>query len=355
MNPKLLRLAQSAQLDKATKEDFDTESLTKLDLEGYNVLHYAALNNQLHFVPQEFLIPKTLAIKSQKGLSTYFYATKNNCITAIPKKSFTSKCLEEREKGKSIISVLAQKDALKYIDKEIITKDLVLDLDTYDTSNPEPRVIHTIARSGRIKDIPTHILEEEVLLLKKDSDLSVAHCAALAGCLKDIPPHLLTNKVIEAKDSEGATPIHLAAHFGHLDKVPKNILTPEVIKKTNDLGSTILHYATINNENSLKNIPKYILTEEYLLVEDSEGYTPLDYAIENYDPSDIKELKFIIKNLTITGIKTTITKFEKKQKEDKGLLYIENNNSLNAINLLKKELVKRKIVRDIQIEEEIRI
>jgi hypothetical protein len=355
MNPKLLKLAQSAQLDKATKEDFDTESLTKLDLEGYNVLHYAALNNQLHFVPQEFLIPKTLAIKSQKGLSTYFYATKNNCITAIPKKSFTSKCLEERENGWSIISALAQKDALKYIDKKAITKDLVLDLDSYDNLNPKQKVIHTVARSGKIKDIPTHILDEEILLLKKDSDLSVAHCAALAGCLKDIPPHLLTNKVMESKDSEGATPIHLAAHFGHLDKVPENLLNPEILKKPNDQGSTVLHYATINNENSLKNIPKNLLTEEYFLVEDSEGYTPLDYAIENYDPSDIKELKIIIKNLTITGIKTTITKFEKKQKEGKGLLYVENDNSLDAINLLKKELLKRKIVKDMQEEEELNI
>jgi hypothetical protein len=109
--------------------------------------------------------------------------------------------------------------------------------------------LHRAAMTGRISEIPRHLLSIELFLVRNYSfygDTPV-HAAAKSGQLDKIPKEFLTRETMLASDIYGdgrgrtPTPLERAIEYGHAGKIPKEFLTPEFLSMASRGGGTILH------------------------------------------------------------------------------------------------------------------
>ena len=140
------------------------------------------------------------------------------------------------------------------------------------------------AKSGQFDDIPKHLRQIELFLIKNNREENPLHIAAKHGHLNKIPPEFLTIKTLTALDCYGRTPLHVAANYGHADQIPKEFLTPSVlsIPTKNYTSNTILHCAA--ESNTLDLLPKDCLTPELFKIENGYGLTPLQ-SLKDHQPT----------------------------------------------------------------------
>lgn len=112
--------------------------------------------------------------------------------------------------------------------------------------------LHRAAITGKISEIPKHLLSVELFLIRNKSfyaDTPI-HAAAKAGQLDKVPKEFLTKETMTACDtyengwhSQGRTPTPLerAVQYGHADQIPKEFLTPEYLGMASGSGGTFLH------------------------------------------------------------------------------------------------------------------
>jgi len=171
-------------------------------------------------------------------------------------------------------------------------------------------------QSKEQKPVRTNLskLTEETIRARTKTGDTPLHRAAKTGRISEIPRHLLTTELFMARNNSFAreTPLHLAARYGHFDKVPKEFLTKETLtvsteyeKKESKTGptpprtETPLHYAV--RYGHADQIPKEFLTPEFLSIEAS-GYRltvlhqlayakQLDLVPEIYANSEMWNLK----------------------------------------------------------------
>ncbi|NOS72322.1 MAG: hypothetical protein HOP33_20660 [Verrucomicrobia bacterium] len=72
-------------------------------------------------------------------------------------------------------------------------------------------------------------LTEETILARTKSGDTPLHRAAKNGLITEVPIHLLNHGLFMVKNSAGETPLHVAARHGHLDQVPREFMTKELL------------------------------------------------------------------------------------------------------------------------------
>ncbi len=148
--------------------------------------------------------------------------------------------------------------------------------------------LHRAAKTGRISEIPRHLLTTELFMVTNYSfhPETPLHLAARYGHLDKVPKEFLTKETLTAsteyvkKESKTGptpprtmTPLHTAALYGHGDQIPKEFLTPELLCiEATGYRQTVLHYFAMSK--SLDLIPQIYANSEMWNLKDSNGQTP---------------------------------------------------------------------------------
>ena len=148
--------------------------------------------------------------------------------------------------------------------------------------------LHRAAKTGRISEIPRHLLKTELFMATNNSfsKETPLHLAARYGHLDKVPQEFLTKETLTAsteyvkKESKTGptpprtmTPLHTAALYGHGDQIPKEFLTPEFLCiEATGYRQTVLHYFAMSK--SLDLIPQIYANSEMWNLKDSNGQTP---------------------------------------------------------------------------------
>jgi rubrerythrin len=147
--------------------------------------------------------------------------------------------------------------------------------------------LHRAAKTGRISEIPRHLLTTELFMVTNYSfhPETPLNLAARYGHLDKVPPEFLTKETLtasteyERKESKTGptpprteTPLHTAALHGHADQIPKEFLTPEFLFiEATGYRHTVLHYFALSK--SLGLISKIDANSEVWNWKDSNGQT----------------------------------------------------------------------------------
>jgi ankyrin repeat protein len=148
--------------------------------------------------------------------------------------------------------------------------------------------LHRAAKTGRISEIPKHLLQIELFMARNNSFAreTPLHLAAKYGHLDKVPKEFLTKETLtasteyERKESKTGstpprteTPLHYAVRFGHADQIPKEFLTPEFLSiEASGYRLTVLHQLAYANRLDL--IPDIYANSEMWNLKDSQGRTP---------------------------------------------------------------------------------
>ena len=150
--------------------------------------------------------------------------------------------------------------------------------------------LHRAAMTGRISEIPRHILSIELFLVRNNSfygDTPI-HAAAKSGQLDKVPKEFLTKETMTACDayengwhSQGRTPTPLerAIQYGHADQIPKEFIEPEFLGMATGAGSTILH--DLAHIKRLDVVPEAYADSRMWNQRNSYGQTPSDIIEAN--------------------------------------------------------------------------
>ena len=145
--------------------------------------------------------------------------------------------------------------------------------------------LHRAAGTGKICEIPRHLLQLELFLMKNNCNRTPIHRAARNGQLDKVPKEFLTKETLtisteyEKKESRTGstpprieTPLHTAALYGHANQIPKEFLTLEFLSiEATGHRNTVLQYLFMSN--SLDVIPDIYTNSALLDYKNSRGWT----------------------------------------------------------------------------------
>ena len=121
-------------------------------------------------------------------------------------------------------------------------------------------------------------LSEETIKTKTQTGDTPVHRAAKTGRISEIPRHLLTAELFKIRNYRHQTPIEVAARYGQLDKVPKEFLTPELLSVAVSFYGTVLHHLAYLK--MLDFIPDVYANSSMWNLRNSRGQTPRDVLEE---------------------------------------------------------------------------
>ncbi len=155
--------------------------------------------------------------------------------------------------------------------------------------------LHRAAKTGRISEIPRHLLTTELFMARNNSFSreTPLHLAAQYGHLDKVPKEFLTKETLtasteyERKESKTGptpprteTPLHVAARYGHADQIPKEFLTPEFLSiEASGYRLTVLHQLAYANKLDL--VPDIYANSEMWNLRNSSGQTPREVVETN--------------------------------------------------------------------------
>ncbi|MGD1089299.1 MAG: ankyrin repeat domain-containing protein, partial [Verrucomicrobiota bacterium] len=163
------------------------------------------------------------------------------------------------------------------------------------TTQTRDTPLHRAAKTGRISEIPKHLLKTELFMARNNSFSreTPLHLAAQYGHLDKIPREFLTKETLtasteyEKKESKTGltpprteTPLHTAIRYGHADQIPKEFLTPEFLSiEASGYRLTVLHQLAYANRLDL--VPDIYANSEMWNLRNSSGQTPRDVVETN--------------------------------------------------------------------------
>jgi hypothetical protein len=153
--------------------------------------------------------------------------------------------------------------------------------------------LHRAARTGKIREIPEHLLRIELFLVTKDFFETPMHTAARHGYLDQIPSAFLTRETLTVskeypnKESRTGptpprteTPLHTAARYGYADQIPRQFLTPEFLSiEATGYRLTLLH--VLAESDRLDLVPEIYANCAMWELQDSSGRTPRELREQN--------------------------------------------------------------------------
>ena len=150
-------------------------------------------------------------------------------------------------------------------DWDKITKEELLE------SDGNHSFLHYVVLHDHWKKLP-HKLKEFSLYQNNDgNNEKIIHLMARIGKVKTIPNDLITHDLLSLKNKGGETVYHFLAHLGYVHHIPQEMWTRNALTLPNDSGETPLHTITKFNSNV---IPKDITLDD-LLLKNEHGQTPL--------------------------------------------------------------------------------
>jgi hypothetical protein len=199
----------------------------------------------------------------------------------------------------TVAQLIAREGSLNVIPTEILTKEI---LGQY---NPLLENCYTYAaKTETFKDIPQHLLDDEVLMLAPNKGTNsqggeVYNQVLQCQILKDVPRHCFTSRLLVDKEYQIMgmnSRIAQAALNGQIKDIPKEFLTPETLLEKSDDGDLLLH--EIITRGNLRDLPEEFLKEEYLLFKNNCGQTALHIAAHSGNLKDIPKHLLTPKNIT---------------------------------------------------------
>lgn len=257
--------------------------------------------------------------------------------------------LQNRNDG-TFINWVIRNRTFQFIPKQAITEKVLLHPIIKNEGYGETKVIHFLAKDVQFKAIPKDILTEELLATKDPLGESVYHLLVRNNKIHLLPKKLLTPKGLTLCSNSGWTPLHTIAQLTpHL--IPKTIKLKDILLK-DERGVTALHsWANSSWESGYgwQNIPKEFLTTKTLGIEDIFRRTPFTNIAKQFYPSSTKykENKVVKKMLNQFNHVLAQTSSQQLKEATK-----TPDKYKGAIRLIKTELVKRKLLGEINKKEQ---
>jgi len=318
------------------------------DEEGQGIIHFAIKSGEISLLDEKYLTLEVLSQKDKEGQDGFMLAAMYDHFEYIPKDLLTENILLQRNKtGQSVLDNLLSWRKLKDVPAHLLTKKVLFDKNT----DMDLNAIERAAISGILCDVPQDFLTEEILTKEDEDNLgagTLLDLAAAGGCLDVIKPEILDRHLapeVLAKRLEVSqrvlsvkTPIHLAAERGTLAKIPNRFLTKKHMELRDGSGKTPLHLAAAC---FWKNpIPEELLKEELLTLEDNSGLSVLNVLFLDYKKRlEDGTLEKALKALSPKTLKR----------------YLKPIESGEGIELVKKELKRKKLKEEFKNEEELSI
>jgi hypothetical protein len=187
--------------------------------------------------------------------------------------------------------------------------------------------IHSIARRGWLKYLPKNIFTKDLVMLEDENKSNLLHYASRFEGINVLPKEFLTKENLSKQSKSGRTPIYWAVANGKFKgRIPEEELSPELLEIADSGGETAYHAATYNN--TVEELSERLLTQRGLLLKDGAGISGLDFYLRSYypqtNPSGLKKILRVLDEVTIKGI-------------------LDKYKDRCVLNACKEELLKRQI------------
>jgi hypothetical protein len=199
----------------------------------------------------------------------------------------------------TVAQLIAREGSLNVIPPKILTKEI---LGQYNALYENCYTYAT--KTGTFKDIPQHLLDDEVLMLAPNKGTNaqggeVYSQILHSQILKNVPRHCFTSRLLIDKEYQVTgmnSRISQAALNGQIKDIPKEFLTRETLLEKSDDGDLLLH--DIIKRGNLNDLAEEFLKEEYLLFKNDCGQTALHIAAHSGNLKDIPKSLLTPKNLS---------------------------------------------------------
>jgi hypothetical protein len=342
-----VELASCGSYNQINWKKLTVKDITEFDDLGYTFLHHAARHSQWQSLPIALRDPKYWQ-DSKNGdtiyMSAYYSADQSWVDTS---KLTKNDILKRNEEGSFLALLAAHNRTLHTFPKPLLTKDVLSQkindrdgLYLTDKTNGKDLLIHQIARYGQISVVPKKELTIELLATKGTFGESVFHIIAQEQQEEDIPHDLWTKKTLTLKTPAGVTPLHAIVQWGQLT-LPEDISLEDLLTKSN-AGSTPLH--------NWASSPGWIAIPDKYLTKDTLGLTGgskeslLEIILDNYAngwASRDREFDQFMR----------VKLYDALSRADNATLKkIAKNPPPSSETLIKAELIKRKVIKQISRE-----
>lgn len=332
-------LASCGKYDHIDWYKLTAADVTEYNDRGYTLLHYAAKHGRWLDIPFK-LRDKKYWRESKNGDTIYISAYLGTHQNWIDKTELTTAdILKQNDKGESVATLSAENRSFRYLPKKIITKEVL-------TQPIEPGskdlVIHTLAANGQFECIPKRLITKELLLLQGSNNKTVFHIVAFDNDPKSIPKELWTRENLIVKDENGWTPLHNICTWDH-NLIPKDITLEDLLLEA-DTNVTPLHKWASGP--GWIDIPDEFLTKETLNLPNPGVSPPIYEIVEQYKMGWASRSP-IIEVIMFNKIKKILSIVDTKT-----LKWLSKDKDPAITDLVKREMSKRKVVKELSKKEQ---
>jgi hypothetical protein len=235
----LYSCADKNALNTIPKEFFTEENIS-LNKTGRNLLHIAAENKQLGYIPRSLLTEKLLSTRDSDDIkdpyTVYHIAANNDQFEHIPKESISDQALR-------------QTGGPRYY------------TDCGDT------VYHLLAARGKMNLLPRELLSKEVALLEDAYEMTVAHYMIENGQGLLLPKEILSDpKILCKTNTKGDSMLHYIYRYDQNELLDATPVPQDLYLKKNDAGISTFSEQLVTRITT-RGIPEELINEENLLDE----------------------------------------------------------------------------------------
>jgi hypothetical protein len=233
---------------KTIPKEFFTEENISLNKTSRNLLHIAAENKQLEYIPKSLLTEKLLSTRdsgdTMDPYTVYHMAASNNQFEHIPKESLSEQALRQ---------IGGPRYYTEYGDT----------------------VYHILASNGKINLLPEGLLTKEVALIEDAYEMTVAHYMIESGQGNLLPIEILSDPAILGKtNAKGDSILHYIYRYGQDELLDTTPIPQDLYLDKNEYGLSTFSEQLITKITT-RGIPEELINEKNLLDEHKNRFTPL--------------------------------------------------------------------------------
>jgi hypothetical protein len=268
-----------------------------LSLEGVKSLLDSRDKESLSSLP---LTQPLLAAKLSKDCTLAQYFSKKGLISLIAPSLLTREIMSEyNSKGENCYTYAIKSKTLKDIPSHLLDDDILMLCPSKSGSKDNQDIFNLILHEGLLGDLPKHCFTKRLLLDKKYQQKGKYPRMVQAAILEQIgylPSQFMDKKTLLSRTPTGKTLLSYIIQAGEFQKLPKELQAEEILLHRSPYGGeTGFHIAA--RFSRLKDIPKLLLTEKNLTLDDEYGVKPIHDAIVGGCLQDIPSNIFKDKHL----------------------------------------------------------
>ena len=208
----------------------------------------------------------------------------------------------------------------------------------------EDKIIHLMARNGKLNTIPKEFITEKLLSLKGNEEESVYHLLAQENYPHHIDKSLWTKKALTLTSYDDCTPLHAIVRY-QPELLPKDITLADLLLPNKDEETPIYMWARGSHWSE---IPDKFLTKKTLELKVGYGNfeTIVHHICENFKNDMVLKSPEFITPLSIK-MKKILSKIN-----DKILHSLGKDKNPDLAKYVGNELAKRKLVKELSQSEQ---